>query len=117
MPGKINAIFDSDILINYSKEEINLDIYFNSYEKIYISVITYMEIFGYEFKNKNEENLLKSIMEKIDTININEDIINKVIEVRKKFKVKLPDAIIFATATYLNVDLITINKDDFSRLI
>ena len=33
MPGKINAIFDSDILINYSKEEINLDIYFNSYEK------------------------------------------------------------------------------------
>lgn len=117
MPGKINAIFDSDILINYSKEEINLDIYFNSYEKIYISVITYMEIFGYEFKNKNEENLLKSIMEKIDTININEDIINKVIEVRKKFKVKLPDAIIFATATYLNADLITINEDDFSRLI
>lgn len=117
MPGKINAIFDSDILINYSKEEINLDIYFNSYEKINISVITYMEIFGYEFKNKNEENLLKSIMEKIDTININEDIINKVIEVRKKFKVKLPDAIIFATATYLNADLITINEDDFSRLI
>ena len=116
MPGKINAIFDSDILINYSKEEINLDIYFNSYEKIYISVITYMEIFGYEFKNKNEENLLKSIMEEIDTININEDIINKVIEVRKKFKVKLPDAIIFATATYLNADLITRNEDYFSRL-
>lgn len=117
MPGKINAIFDSDILINYSKEEINLDNYFNNYEKIFISVITYMEIFGYEFKNKNEEILLNKIMEKIDTININEDIISKVIEVRKNFKVKLPDAIIFATATYLNADLITINEDDFRKLI
>lgn len=116
MPGKINPIFDSDILINYSKDELNLDIYFDNYGKIFISVITYMEVFGYEFKNKNEENLLKEIIENIDIININEDIINKVIEVRKKFKVKLPDAIIFATATYLNADLITRNEDYFSRL-
>ena len=76
-----------------------------------------MEVFGYEFKDKNEEYLLKKIIEKIDMININEVIINKVIEVRKNFKVKLPDAIIFATATYLNADLITLNEDDFRRLI
>ncbi|MDQ3021470.1 MAG: type II toxin-antitoxin system VapC family toxin [Bacteroidota bacterium] len=117
MTGKINVILDSDILINYSKEEINLDHYFNDNEKVYISGITYMEIFGYEFESRREEELLTDIMEKIEMININEFIINKVIEIRKKFRIKLPDAIIYATASYLNADLITFNEEDFKKLI
>lgn len=79
MPGKNNVVLDSDILINYSKEEINIDYYFNEYEKVHISVNTYMEVFGFEFKNVKEEKLLRDIMEKIEMINSNEFIINKVI--------------------------------------
>jgi len=40
-----------------------------------------------------------------------------VIEVRKKYKIKLPDAIIFATAIYLNADLISFNYEDFRKLM
>ena len=50
-------------------------------------------------------------------INLNDIIINKVIEIRKNFKIKLPDTIIFATASFLNADLVTLNKDDFRKLI
>ena len=117
MPGKDNVILDSDILINYSKEEIDLDYYFQTYRRVYISVITYLEVFGFDFKHISEEKLLNDIMKKIEMISINESIIEKVIEVRKKFKVKLPDAIIFSTSVYLNADLITFNEKDFRNLI
>lgn len=116
MPGKNNVVLDSDVLINYSKEEISLDYYFHNYEKVYISVITYMEVMGFDFQNKKEEKLLKDVLKRIGMININEFIINKVIEVRKKFKIKLPDAIIFATSTHINADLITFNEEDFRKL-
>lgn len=57
------------------------------------------------------------ILEIIEMINLNDIIINKVIEIRKVFKIKLPDAIIFATSHFLNADLITLNQDDFKKLI
>jgi len=115
--GKINVVLDSDVLINYSKGLVNLELYFDEYEKVYISAITYLEIFGFEFSNKREEKLLTDISKKVVIVNINENIIKKVIDIRKKFKVKLPDAIIFATATFLNADLISFNDADFKKLI
>jgi len=64
MPGKNNVVLDSDVLINYSKGELDLKDFFSTYENVFASVITYMEIFGFEFENKKEEKLLKDIMEK-----------------------------------------------------
>ena len=45
----------------------------------------------------------------------NVDLINQVISIRKKHKLKLPDAIIAATAFYLGYELITADKV-FNRL-
>jgi len=46
-------------------------------------------------------------------LNINDDIIEKTIELRKTYKTKLPDAIIAATAIAYGLTLITRNIKDF----
>jgi predicted nucleic acid-binding protein len=49
-------------------------------------------------------------------LNINEDIIEKTIEIRKTYKTKLPDAIIAATALVYGMTLITRNTKDFDKI-
>ncbi len=116
MNGNDKVLFDSDVLVNFSKGFISLDQYFERYHSVYISVITYMEIFGYNFINLQEEKLLKDIVSKIEIVYINEIIVEKVIEIRKKIKIKIPDLIIFATASYLNANFVSFNERDFRKL-
>ncbi|MDB4921142.1 type II toxin-antitoxin system VapC family toxin [Mucilaginibacter sp.] len=47
---------------------------------------------------------------------LNEDIVAKTIELRKKYKIKLPDAVIAATALVFNLVLITHNTIDFKNI-
>ena len=47
---------------------------------------------------------------------IDDEIIEKTIELRKKHKIKLPDAIIAATAIVNNFTLISHNFNDFQKI-
>jgi len=47
---------------------------------------------------------------------LNDEVVDKTIKVRKKYKLKLPDAIIAATALVNNLTLITHNKKDFQKV-
>ena len=49
-------------------------------------------------------------------INLEEPIIIKGIEIRKQHQLKLPDAIIAATALVFDLILLTRNIDDFKRI-
>ena len=49
-------------------------------------------------------------------INIDEDIVNQTIELRKSYKIKIPDAIIAATALTLDLELVTNNVSDFKNV-
>jgi len=49
-------------------------------------------------------------------IPLNDDIVKTTIEIRKKNKIKTPDAIIAATAIVLGYTLITRNTNDFKKL-
>ena len=49
-------------------------------------------------------------------IALDDDITAKTIELRKKYKIKLPDAIIAATALVFELTLITGNIDDFKNI-
>ena len=55
-------------------------------------------------------------MAKFPIVEINKEIADITITYRKKKKIKLPDAFILTTASYLSADLITSNTDDFRDL-
>jgi predicted nucleic acid-binding protein len=49
-------------------------------------------------------------------ISLDENIVQKTIELRRKYKIKLPDAIIAATALIFDLTLITHNISDFKKI-
>jgi predicted nucleic acid-binding protein len=110
-----NALFDSNILIYLSKEEIPFA-FINQFDAIFVSVITYMEILGYPFEHSNEENFTKELLAVFQTLYLDQHIADITIEIRKKKRIKLPDAIIAATAISANLHLVTRNTSDFSDI-
>jgi predicted nucleic acid-binding protein len=114
MIGK-RALFDSNIIIYLSKKEIPYS-YIDQFHEHYISVITYMEILGHRFRDKSEEKFIKELLELFTTLYIDQAIADKVIEIRKKDRIKLPDAIIAATAISSELSLITRNVGDFKKI-
>jgi predicted nucleic acid-binding protein len=110
-------LLDTNILIYISKKEIQLSSFAHPGDELFISVITYMEALGFPFKSRNEELIISGLCENLIVINLEEPIINEVISLRKKNKIKLPDAIIAGTAITNNLDLITHNTEDFKSIL
>ena len=81
-------------------------------ENFTISFITYIEVLGY----KDVPQTTQDFMELADVIEIDKAIINVCIELRKRKKIKLPDAIIAATALANNLILISRNTKDFEDI-
>ena len=73
--------------------DVDLAVYLTEHN---ISVITYMEILGHRFGDKGEEEFIQELLELFNIIYIDREIADKVIEIRKKERIKLPDAIIAA---------------------
>lgn len=115
MSGK-KVLLDSNIIIYLSKGLLNFDEILNDYDQHSISIITYMEMLGYDFTDSNEEKLIRKFMQLFDIIHLEMEIANEVISLRKKKKIKLPDAIILSSAKLNNHDLMTFNLDDFENI-
>ncbi|MCD4818951.1 MAG: type II toxin-antitoxin system VapC family toxin [Candidatus Cloacimonetes bacterium] len=100
-------ILDSNIIIYLSKRIFNVDNVIFENQEYAISIITYMEVLGYDFESEDEEIFIKELLQLFTLIYINERIVQKVIELRKKYKLKLPDAIICASVIENNAKFIT----------
>lgn len=81
----------------------------------HLSVINHIELLG--FNGSPAE--MQTIEEFIDAANVlplSDIVVGKTIELRKNFKIKLPDAIIAATSLAYNLTLITRNTADFQKI-
>ncbi|QKJ31270.1 type II toxin-antitoxin system VapC family toxin [Mucilaginibacter mali] len=107
-------IFDTNVLIYLSKSELNLEYILN--EKAAISVITKIESLGYPFKDPNEHGFLLDICNALPVVPLSDAIAEETIKIRSKHKIKLPDAIIYATAVVSGLPLLTNNINDFRSL-
>ena len=77
-----------------------------------------MEVYGFEFANTDEVDLINEIFANLEITEVNIKIAKQAILYRKNTikKIKLPDAIILATAKYLGAELITDDWDDFVNI-
>ena len=85
-------------------------------DNLYISSITYIETLGYPFSNQDEENGIIIFCDMFERIFLTKEIEKQTIFIRKSSKIKLPDAIIAATAIVHNLTLVTHNMDDFKNI-
>lgn len=115
MNGKV-ALLDSNIFIYLSQKLLSFEQVFEQHKSFSTSIISYMEVMGFNFINDKEEKVLEHFFCNISIKNIDKNIVNKVIEIRKNKKIKLPDAIVYATASINEMDLITRNVGDFKNI-
>jgi len=113
MNGKL---VDTNILIYLSKRRLELDQVTIPGVNLYISVITYMEVLGYKFDNDIEKQTIEQLCKHFPIIDLNPKIVDKVISIKQRHKIKLPDAIILATAIISKFELITVNTIDFTHI-
>jgi predicted nucleic acid-binding protein len=75
-----------------------------------------MEVLGYHFRDSKEENFIREMLEVFGILFIDQKIADMAIEIRKRQRIKLPDAIIAATAKVLDLCLVTRNINDFKKV-
>lgn len=71
---------------------------------------------GFNAPTKYEQNILNTFIQASDILSLTDDIVAFTITLRKKHIIKLPDAIIAATAIVHNLSLLTRNTSDFSKI-
>jgi predicted nucleic acid-binding protein len=71
---------------------------------------------GYSFKNQEEEKEITELCEMFERILLTKEIEKQTILIRKSNNIKLPDAIIAATAMVYNLTLVTHNISDFKKV-
>lgn len=111
-----NVIFDTNIVIYLSKKLLTPEKVFAENIIYSISIISKMELLGYEFKDRLEEKYISELIGSLNVIPLNDAIVNMTIAIKKTNKIKLPDAIIYATAQVMNGKLLTNNIADFEKI-
>lgn len=113
-------LIDTNIAIGYIGNRLNvqsmdkLDNLFNN--QYHLSVINKIEMLGYPDLNKNEEKKFKLLINHSIMHPIDDKTIEMTINIRKKNRIKLPDAIIAATCLINGLDILTLNTKDFEGI-
>lgn len=109
-------IFDSNILIYISKNILKIEDIITSDIRPSISIISYIEVLGFPFITNEDQLYMQKICSSCKLIYLSDLIVLETINIRKKYRIKLPDAIIYATALIENVPLLTKNIKDFKLI-
>ncbi len=110
-------LIDTNIAIGYIGNGLNnewmdkLDSLFN--HQYHISVINKIELLGYPNLDNNEEVKFNLFIANSIIHDIDNKTIDQTIKIRKKYKIKLPDALIAATCLVNNLAIMTLNTRDF----
>ena len=80
-----------------------------------VSVVTKIEVLSFNAPEQHNQ-LLVNFINDATVFDLTDNIVEASIEIRKKHKTKLPDAIIAATALVYDLVLITRNISDFKNI-
>jgi predicted nucleic acid-binding protein len=110
--GRVTPVFDTNILIDYlsgippAKDEIS------RFPKAFISTVTWIEVMAGS-RDGGEESAIRRFLEKFTCVAVEPNVAALAYQIRREHRVKLPDAIIWATARHKNTLLVTRNTKDF----
>lgn len=107
----MRALFDTNILIDYLNGVIAAEKEFALYQKKLVSVITYIELMV-GAKSSIEEKILKGFLATFQVIELTGLVAQQTITLRQKHSLKIPDAIIYASAQTEGTILVTRNSKD-----
>jgi predicted nucleic acid-binding protein len=109
--NQMKSVFDTNILIDALEGEPKASEDYSKYETVIISRITWMEVLV--GANEDETNIRQFMESYFYVSEIDEAIAEMAVSLKRSFRLKLPDAIIWATAKVNQTILVTRNTKDF----
>ena len=107
----VKALFDTNILVDYLNAVPQARAEFQRYTEKAISIITWMEVLV--GADGDLEAPTRHFLNSFDIVPVDEPIAERAVGLRRSHRIKLPDAIIQATAEKSGRVLITRNSRDF----
>lgn len=114
MNGKDNFLLDTNIVLGFLNGNVKIKDFFEkklAHANLHASQITRMELLGYPGITTHEEKSLKTFLTYLKILPISDAVCDQAILLRQTTKLKLPDALIAATAITCNLILVTCDSD------
>lgn len=108
----MKAVLDTNILVDYLNGIAAAAREIEQYEETAISIVTWMEVLA-GADDAEEEAVVREFLSRFKVQPLEKPVAERAVKIRRQRKLKLPDAIIWATAKELGTILITRNTRDF----
>ena len=114
MGKAVKAVFDTNILVDYlkgvraAKEELD------RYRVRQISIITFIEVMV-GAKNAAEESAIRGFLATFEVLELSAEIAQEAISIRRELRLKIPDAIVYATARTQGCILVSRNSKELKQ--
>ena len=108
----MKALFDTNILIDYLKGVDSAQAELDRYRQRLISIVTWMEVQA-GVRNAEEGDVVEMFLRDFRVVEVTRAIARDAVEIRQAMRIRLPDALIWASARHESALLITRNTKDF----
>ena len=110
----MKAVLDSDVLIDYLQGEPRARAELARYQQPHYSVISLIELHC-GARNKAERAAVDSLLATLTRVELGDEVARRAVEIRKSLGLKLPDAVVLASAETEGCILVTRNTRDFPK--
>ena len=108
----VKALFDTNILIDYLSGVDAAQVELARYREPLISIVTWMEVLA-GVRNEEEGDVVEMFLRDFRVVDVTRAIARDAVEIRQASRVRLPDALIWASARHESALLVTRNIKDF----
>lgn len=113
-------VYDTNIFIYYLADEPTVNSFFTeeflNLHEVLISPIIHIELLSFAGLEKEEEQAIRDLLSQFYSVPLLREIEEQTIQLKRQYKIKLPDAIIAATALHKEAFLVTRNANDFQGI-
>ncbi|GHB82864.1 type II toxin-antitoxin system VapC family toxin [Persicitalea jodogahamensis] len=110
----IKLLVDTNVFIRLFEGDTEVAEYLQG-KHIFVSIITEMELLGFHGISESDKQFYRAVLDDCSLLELSQPIREITIALKQQHKIRLPDAIIAATADYLGIPLLTFDKG-FSKL-
>lgn len=113
-------VYDTNIFIYYLTDEVEVASFFAeefiNLHDILVSPIVRIELLSFSGLTNEEEQVIEDLLSQFKLVPFLREIEDQTIQLKRKYKIKLPDTIIAATALNQDAVLVTRNVRDFQEI-
>jgi predicted nucleic acid-binding protein len=104
-------LLDTNAFIYFFEGQHNITNLVVNTPEIYFSAISEIELLSSNSLSESQINSIKTFLSLCHRVDLISDVIEQTVKIRRQYRFKIPDAIIAASARYLNIPLVSADTD------